>query len=225
MSLAVLALLVVLNLKMSEEQQIQGPAMLAMTGALKAPPQRISKIGNDITLPVTFQLAHIVASLLGGLLGLFFMVIFVSPFFNITIMYFLLSITFGGFLGIIVVTWSPLKGESFAKWMGLSFNSIRADKIEIDGEQVKAYIGIAKLNYTAAGKIRIFPGAVNVPIGSVDDRGVFLTLEDKRIALIGSENHTPRSFPTISDGFDPVRPELTEFSDALEKNKQAPFPL
>src|SRR5581483_1520450 len=80
--------------------------------------------------------------------------------------------TLGGAAGWAAANFSPLEGESLAKWLGLQAASGRKRKLEIDGRQVRMYVGIAPLRRTAAGTIRMLPGGV--PLDSVrwDERGV-----------------------------------------------------
>lgn len=184
--------------------------MLAMTSALRPPPARISRIGDNVTLPVALQLNQLIAGGVGGFAGLLLVIMFWVPFFGFSIPSGGIGLIAGVFAGILFVTWSPIKGESFSKWLGLSIGSFRGNKVMIDGEPARAYIGIAKLESSAAGVIRVFPGAVEVPAGSVDERGVIIPLSEMRQAQAGGVDVTDRRrLPGIEDGFDPVRPELS----------------
>lgn len=155
---------------MSEEQQgPSGPIMLVATNMMRPPPTRIGKIGQDIVLPRTIPLLSVMAGAVGLLVGLMFTV----PFGNFQ------TIAIGGILGaaagVAAATMSPIKGESFAKWLGLTVANGRATKVEINGRTAKVYVGIAPLSYTAAGTTRVVTGATSVAVGSVDERGVLIT--------------------------------------------------
>ena len=186
----------------------QGPVMLAMTSALKPPPTRISRIGNDITLPVALQVSHIVAALIGAFTGMLVAVVVWGVLFRVTFTVVGLGLLGGAFAGVITVTWSPIKGESMLQWLGLTFKSNRGNQVEIDGEKVKAYIGTARLPWTSAGRTRIFPGAMSVPVGSVDERGVLIPHDELRRRELGQNLPTRLRLPGVEDGFDPVRPGL-----------------
>jgi hypothetical protein len=185
---------------MSEEvrHEVSGPPMLAMTSALRPPPARISKIGENLTLPFSVQINQLVAVSVGAFAGLVFVTMFILPFAGGSIVLFGSGLGIGGFLGMVAVTWSPLKGESLKTWLGLSVGSSRREKVEINGVEARAYIGIMPLPYSAAGELRIVSRAVDVPAGSVDDRGVFIPLYEARpVVPQGSLR-----LPGPEDGFD-----------------------
>lgn len=184
-----------------QRQEVTGPPMLAMTGALRPPPARISKIGENLTLPFSVQIDQLVAVSVGAFAGLLVVTLFVVPFFGGSIVLFGSGLGVGGFLGLVAVTWSPLKGESLKTWLGLSYGTTRKDKVVIDGVEARAYIGIMPLHCSASGEMRIVARAVNVPAGSVDERGVLMPLHEKRPTL---PIHSHR-LPGPEDGFDTPR--------------------
>lgn len=155
-----------------EVNEVKGPPMLSMTSALRPPPARISRVGDNITLPFSVQIDQLVATSVGAITGLVLSALFIAPFTGGSITLFGGFMMFGGFIGLMFVSWSPLRGEKFSTWLGLSVQQNRKNKVEIDGVTVKAYVGIAELKFSASGEIKIQPGAVNVPAGSVDDRGI-----------------------------------------------------
>jgi hypothetical protein len=171
------------------------PLMLCATPVLKSGPVRIGRIGSHITLPRTVPIVNVVVSLFGAL-GMFGLVL---PFTS-SIMSMVLSLTLGGLAGWIAVSYSPLKGESMVKWLGLQVAS-RMNRIEVDGRPARAYVGVCLIPEVARGQVRILPGAVNVAPGSVDERGRFvdhavvLDIPDRPAALPSS-----RSLPYIPDG-------------------------
>lgn len=149
--------------------------MLAVTNILRPPPTRVGKISDTIVLPRTVELKKLLAAAAGTFLGALLWTVPLGLIFGYTLTSLLICAGFGGFLGVLLVSWSPLRGESFATWLGLSSSTLRADRVRIDGLKVRAYLGVAPLNFTAAGATRLVPGAVDVPIGQVDERGVLLS--------------------------------------------------
>jgi hypothetical protein len=153
-------------------EQYQGPVMLSVTNILRPPPARIGRISDRFILPRTIELRVLIAVGVGAFAGLvawFFPVGLLFDY-SLTSLASLLLIGLG--LGYITVTWSPLKGESLGTWIGLSAGASRPGKVRFEGQKVYAYLGVSPLGYLAAGKVRIRPGAVTVPAGSVDERGV-----------------------------------------------------
>lgn len=188
---------------MSEENHQRGPIMLCATSVLKPGPTRIGRIGNHITLPRTVALPQLVAGIGGGLLGgILGMLVLggVQPV--------LMSAAFMGLLGVVLVTYQPMRGESLLRWIGLEVMS-RRNRIEIDGQVAQAYIGICPVTYVESGKIRIVPGAVDVPEGSVDDRGVFVDdAFTDRGGLLTSLGAKKRSSRDVFAAHRPVEVEL-----------------
>lgn len=152
--------------------------MLAVTNMLRPPPARIGKITDNLVLPRTIELRKLLAAGTGVFAGLLFWIFPLGLVTKYSLMSMMLSSVTFGVLGVFLISWSPMRGESFARWLGLSAASLRADKVRVDGVRVRAYLGISPLRYTAAGRTRIVPGAVNVPIGSVDERGVLIHQSD-----------------------------------------------
>lgn len=157
---------------MSDE--VRGPVMIAATTMLRPPPARISKVSETITLPRSVS----VKSLVGGLVGLVFGVLayFLGVVLVIGFSLEGMMLTLGGFatLGVVIVNYSPLKGENWATWFSLQTGAAKGGKVMIDGHEVRAYIGIAPLPYAAAGRVSVTGSAQEVLPGSVDDRGASL---------------------------------------------------
>ncbi len=157
------------------EENVRGPVMLAATTMLRPPPTRIAKLGENFVLPRSVSLK----SLVGGVAGLFSGVVvyflFFVPFlgFSLEIMLIVIAGLTAG--GVAIVNWSPLKGENWSTWATLRVGAASRGKVLIDGEEVRAYIGIAPLPYSAAGRLRVLAGAEEVLPGSVDERGSSLT--------------------------------------------------
>ncbi|MEV5751307.1 hypothetical protein AB0L00_26090 [Actinoallomurus sp. NPDC052308] len=151
-----------------EAEDLSGPVMLAATNMLKPPPAVIGSVNKEITLPRTIKLTTLLAVGIGAVLG------FVTSLFlfGVGMNALIYGPTVGGIVGWTLVSFSPLRGESLAMWLGLQANSARKRKLVIDGRQVRLYVGIAPLRRTAAGTIRILPGGVPVDGARWDERGV-----------------------------------------------------
>jgi len=161
---------------MSEEQSYKGPTMLVATDALRSPELRIGTIGQSFTLPRTVRAVSLFAGGAGAVAGMVLLPIFVGMTLS-TLMY---GAILGGACGIGVISYSPLRGESLGKWLGLKIKSSRRKTIR-NGKPVRLAIGICYIEPKLYGKIRIKPGAVNVRPGSVDQRYYPTELKTKKI--------------------------------------------
>lgn len=154
---------------MSEDSEaVRGPVMLAATNMLKPPPPVIGSLNKEITLPRTVKLTTLAGVAVGAVLG--FVVGLVV--FGASLEALMYGPTLGGALGWTAMNFSPLQGESLAKWLGLQLNSTRKQKLYVGGQQVRLYVGIAPLRRTAAGRIRMVGGGVPVDSVKWDERGV-----------------------------------------------------
>jgi hypothetical protein len=142
--------------------------MICATAVLKPGPARVGHIAGNITLPRTVPVVNLFAAGGGAFLMLGIVLIFTSSLTSLV-----LAAAAGGSAGWAAVSYSPLRGETLARWFGLQITS-RIRRIEVDGRPARAYVGICPLPETARGSVRIIPGAVDVLEGSVDDRGRFL---------------------------------------------------
>lgn len=172
------------------EHEPRGPVMLAVTDLLRPPPTRVAKIG-PMVLPRSITMKSAVAGLVGAIVGLIPAFVILGVGAN--------AVIWGGMLGAtagaVVVNWSPLRGESFSRWIGLNVAAYRSDKVEVNGREVNLYIGVARIHRSAAGRVRLEPGAVSVPAGSVDDRGVPVAVKSPPLPA-----HAP--FPAADDDRD-----------------------
>jgi hypothetical protein len=155
---------------MSDESddRVRGPVMLAATNMLKPPPPVIGSLNKEITLPRTIKLTTLAGLLAGAVFGFVCALAVVGP----SLGALMWGPTIGGALGWGVTNFSPLEGESLAKWLGLQALGSRKRKLELDGRQVRLYVGIAPLRRTAAGAVRMLPGGVPVDAVRWDQRGV-----------------------------------------------------
>lgn len=169
--------------------------MLAVTSILRPPPARIGQISEKIVLPRTIELRKLVASGVGVLGGMFLWFMPVGLFFNYGLTSLFVTMGLGGFLGYLVVTWSPLRGESFGTWVGLSAGSTRPGRVRFEGERVRAYLGVSPIGFLAAGPVQVRSGAIAVPAGSVDERGVPFS-NDEILRHLAESANRQLAFPT-----------------------------
>ena len=146
--------------------------MLAATSILKKPQIRIAKITDDITLPRSISLKSLLVGIAGFIFGVVFYFIFYALLFRFTVVSFFFTTFLFSLIAVGLSNYQPLRGENWSSWLNLQAGAARGGKIEIDGVRVKAYIGIAPLNYSASGKINVVSSAQEVLPGSVDDRGI-----------------------------------------------------
>jgi hypothetical protein len=143
----------------------EGPIMLCATKVLKSQPVRIGRIVGNVTLPRTVELRVAVAGAFGGFTLLMLCVILLGPSLRVVVM----SFAIGSALGVAAMTYSPLSGESLLSWIFLEASSKRG-RVKHRGELVKVYVGTQPIGRVAGGRTIMFPGAVNVPEGSVNER-------------------------------------------------------
>jgi hypothetical protein len=148
--------------------RVRGPVMLAATNMLKPPPPVIGSINKEITLPRTIKLTTLAGLIVGAVFG--FVIALVV--FGAGLEALMYGPTLGGGAGWLATNFSPLEGESLAKWLGLQALGTRKRKLELEGRQVRLYVGIAPLRRTAAGTVRMVPGGVPLDAVRWDPRGV-----------------------------------------------------
>jgi hypothetical protein len=169
------------------DDQVRGPAMLAATNMLKPPPPVIGSVNKEITLPRTVKLTTLAAVGAGALSG-FVIAVFL---FGAGVKALMYGPTLGAGLGWAALNFSPMQGESMARWLGLRASSARKRKLVVDGRPVLLYVGIAPLRRTAAGTIRMVPGGVPVEAVRWDERG-FPRQEIPGAARLTSPRRRPR---------------------------------
>lgn len=162
---------------MSDQQQSDGPMMIAATKILRPPPARIGHIG-DISLPRTIPIRAGIAAAVGAFIG----TIFGLPFGGAGLLYAAIA---GGALGVLAVTWSPIEGESLLKWMGLELLASRRTRVWHNGHKVRISIGICPLPRVAGGNTIIQAGSIEVAPGSVDQRGALITASNRNVPDTG----------------------------------------
>jgi hypothetical protein len=146
----------------------KGPVMLVATEALRPPKLRIGKLGNNFTLPRTVPVVPLIVGSITGLISIGIFISFVGASIG--------SVSYSGILGalfgVALVTYSPLRGESLAKWLGLKVKSRKGRTRMMDGRPVRLAVGICYVAPPNTGQIDIRPGSVPVRPGLFDDRGV-----------------------------------------------------
>lgn len=155
------------------EENAQGPAMMVLTDILRNQRTRVGRIAGNITLPRPVELRTLVAIGVGAFVGLLVGLI-INAGDPTALMY---GAGIGGAAGWGAVNWSPLQGETLATWIMLTVRT-KGGATSAGNKGERVAIGIAYLPELARGEVRIKRGAVPVPAGSVDDRGVFLPLRD-----------------------------------------------
>lgn len=151
--------------------------MFCATSIMRSPPVRIAKIGPNFTLPRTVALSTLVAVTIGGLLGVALFV----PFVGAGISQIMYSAVFGAGIGVFLINYSPLAGESLLKWFGLTVRH-RRRRLERDGRQVKVYVGASQVGRLPDGPVRVVAGAVNVAAGAYDERGALRSARNRNLA-------------------------------------------
>lgn len=147
--------------------EVHGPTMLAATNMLKPPPPVIGSLNKEVALPRTIKLTTLAGVGAGAVLGFVVALLLVGT----SIKALMYGPALGGMLGWLAVNFSPLRGESLAKWLGLRATNARKRRLVLDGRPVRLYVGIAPLRRTAAGTVRMLPGGVPVDAVVWDPRG------------------------------------------------------
>jgi hypothetical protein len=183
--------------------------MIVATKILKPGPVRVARIAPGITLPRSVPLVKGIVALAFGLGGIIIAAA-LPPTRSLSAI--VVAAVLSGALGVLVATYSPLKGESMARWAGLELTS-RRNRLRINGELARVYVGICPVAELPRGKVRIRAGAVDVPTGSVDERG----LPSKRIAPVLSRlgpradrpTTAPQPVPVALEHLEPAQPRAT----------------
>jgi hypothetical protein len=156
--------------------EINAIPMIIATKVMKPGRARIGSIGNAITLPRTVSIVSLVAGLIGLLAGAVFGLILGPSMRTI-----LMGAVFGAAIGVVVVNYSPLKGESLLTWFGLTVKAKR-QQIYVNGQPVRLSIGICPVTRAAVGPVRIQKGAINIPPTQYDERGVLISKKNHNIS-------------------------------------------
>lgn len=163
---------------MSEE--FKGPIMLCATSVLKQGPARIGSITKEIKLPRTILLKTLVSMIIYGFLGLFVGILIGG----------IKAIMYSTIIGIagayIATTYSPLKGESLSRFLGLSLKASR-ERTMYEGKFVKLYVGVTPIYRKAAGNVILWKKALDVAPLNYDERGVLIKKDKFAMKFIQEE--------------------------------------
>lgn len=151
-------------------KRVEGPPMICATRVLKPGGARIGRIAGGFTLPRTLPVVTFVLTGIGAVFG--FVLALLAGGWNPLPLG--IGAALGGGGGYALATFSPLRGESMAKWILLTLSGTRT-KRRIDGKPVTLSVGVAVAGRVPVGRVRIRQSAVRVRPGTVDDRGVALT--------------------------------------------------
>lgn len=145
-----------------ERPKTTGDAMLVATDLLKPPKARTAiKI-----LPRTIAWDHLFSVIIVAVVGLIVGVTFFSGLQAI-----FTCVLFGGAVGYMLPSLSPLEGESILMWFGLQAKSATAKRVNINGRRAKMYVGTYPLKRTALGATRLLPSSGSVKSEHYDERG------------------------------------------------------
>lgn len=157
---------------------LTGPPMICATGAIKTGPARIGHIAGNINLPRTVTLTSLIAVGGGALLGL--LAATAIPGSNPQKWVF--SAGFGALVGWFLTTYSPLRGESMSKWLGLQVTTLRRQRM-VNGKPVVVAVGSTLSARETMGAFKLVRTCVHVPAGAYDERGVLRTPTNRNATL------------------------------------------
>ena len=196
--------------------QPNGPVMMVLTEVLRNQRTRVGRIAGNLTLPRPVELRTLVAVAIGAFVGLL-AALALNPGDTQSMFY---GATLGGCAGWGAVNWSPLQGESLATWIMLSVRA-RGGRVSTTASAERLAIGISYLPETARGEVRIRRGAVPVPEGSVDERGVFLPL--RATTLPDDVRYDLAAFRR--EGQSPVRLSTDDLAQAGRRSRPGSRPV
>lgn len=108
-----------------------GPVMLATSKVLDPGPTRIGSLGKNVTLPRTVQLNVLIAGVICAVPGAVVGVILSQIIGGFSMI--VLGALAGGFVGYVLVSWSPFQNESLVRFFTVQART-RTDRIETDCE-------------------------------------------------------------------------------------------
>ena len=164
---------------MSEAKQQQGTPMICATSVMRTGPTRIGHIGG-FKFPRTIPWTHLVGLIVGGLIGAGLALTIGSS--ATSAIY---GLIFGAFLGYILASYSPSQGESLVTWLAVKANATVRGR-QINGERVTLAVGVAILPAPPRGCVRLQRGAVPIPVGQYDERGVLISPRNRNVPDSGT---------------------------------------
>ena len=149
------------------DQANNGPIMLSATSVLKQGPARIGSITKQVKLPRTILLKTFVSVIVYGFIGLIIGLLIGGL---KAMLYSTIVFSAGAYFA---TNYSPLRGETLSKYIGLSIKAQR-ERRYINGKLVKIYVGIVPISRPALGKFVLWPGGINISSTNYDERGVLI---------------------------------------------------
>jgi hypothetical protein len=149
--------------------------MLAATSVLKPPPARVSRLGPGIKLPRTVEIKTL--AICSVLFTVFAALTWAM--FGFSLQRILIGGVLGAIVGWLLVTYSPLEGETLGKWFSLILGKRLAGTTRVSGERARVFVGICPVEHTAKGYVTISHGFGRVSPGSVDERGGVIPPEER----------------------------------------------
>lgn len=193
-------------------QSVTGPVMLCATQILKHPSVTIGHIAGNFSLPRPVRVVTLLASGSGALLGA---VVGIAVGGLRGAIY---GAIFLGALGAFMVTYSPLKGESFLTWIGLTIRT-RRRHTSIDGKPVQVSVGIMPVPQPRSGPVRLHAGSVRIFSDQWDERGVLRSAGNQNLGA-DVYLHAPRDPHSGQSVIDSVRGVRQEQGPGWSPNRQ-----
>lgn len=150
--------------------------MVCATSAIDTGPARVGHVAGKITLPRTVELPTAIATVAGAFVGL----IVAATIPGGSIQKWVFSILFFAAVGYFLMNFSPMRGESLAKWLGLQVSTLRRSRM-VNGKPVIIAIGSKVASREVLGEFRLVRSAVHVPVGAYDERGVFKSVKNRNL--------------------------------------------
>jgi hypothetical protein len=151
---------------MSVENERPRELMLCATSVLKPPPVMIGHIAGEFSLPRAVALKDVIAGVSGAVAALIPATIVLGMTFRTVV----LSMVLGGVAGFASVRYSPMRGESFFRYLGLQVGA-RRNRVQVNGKPARVWVGVCQVTEVAAGRVTLLRGAIDVADGSVNMDG------------------------------------------------------
>jgi hypothetical protein len=163
-----------------QQAQVKGPPMLVATHVMNPGSARIGRLFGNVTLPRAVRVVDLVAAGGGALFGIVIGLLITKD---------LSGVLYGGALfgmaGYLAVTYSPLEGETLARYLGLSIRASR-DTITYKGSKVQVSIGICPIEGAGIETLRLSSSCVDIPPSQYDLRGVRFSTSARNLDQVGS---------------------------------------
>jgi hypothetical protein len=137
-----------------------GPSLIVTTRYLRRGPRRVALRTRSVALPGTYELTKVVGGGIGGLLVMLLSlpVVMITGAWE----FLMVGLALGAVGGVFVTSWSPLRGESLARWF-LLYSAKRSGLVHVRGRWGRVYVGVCALNRSAFGRVKMVSTCVEVP--------------------------------------------------------------